>query len=91
MYISAQVELFGISITLWAIPRYCTSLLINQASVIQSLGLNKNVWAKIWLNDVRESQSSLHWVKQNIASSLQGAYPQRRSTEAYGKISSSAP
>lgn len=36
-----QVEPFGICITLWAVPRYCTSLFINRTSVIQSLGLNK--------------------------------------------------
>lgn len=36
-----QVEPFGICITLWAVPRYCTSLLISGASVIQSLGLHK--------------------------------------------------
>lgn len=46
----------------------------------------QNVWAKIWLNDVRESQSSLHWVKENNASSLQGAYTQRRGPEAYRKM-----
>lgn len=36
-----QVEPFGICITLWAVPRYCTALLISRASVIQSLGLHK--------------------------------------------------
>lgn len=46
----------------------------------------QNVWAKIWLNDVRESQSSLHWVKQNNASGPQGAHTQ--STEADSKIRS---
>lgn len=41
MCLSAHVEPFGICSTLWAVPRYCTSLLVNWASVIQSFSLNK--------------------------------------------------
>lgn len=51
-------DITGICIIIMSSSRII--ILFNQVNVIQSLGLNKNVWAYIWLNDVSESQSSLH-------------------------------